>query len=100
VLLLLDRNEHDPYAKIAIIKDVVSHTASFAQLKVFSVTGSKGEPGTSYQGTRKSGAFYLNPAGTYIYHLIVEGESGNNKMVMTPKTDMQGLYQGQCDFLK
>jgi hypothetical protein len=46
VLLLLDRNEHDPYAKIAIIKDVVSHTASFAQLKVFSVTGSKGEPGT------------------------------------------------------
>jgi hypothetical protein len=82
----LYQNEPNPYKKTTIIKYVVPHTATSAQLKVFSVTGQ--QVLTQELANRGQGEVELStqslPAGTYIYHLIVDGQSvGNKKMVLT-----------------
>jgi hypothetical protein len=83
----LFQNEPNPYNKTTIIKYVVPHTATSAQLKVFSVTGQlvlSQELTMKGQGQVELSTQTL-PAGTYIYHLIVDGQSvGNKKMVLTP----------------
>jgi hypothetical protein len=83
----LFQNEPNPYTKTTIIKYVVPHTATSAQLKVFSVTGQQvlsQELLTKGQGEVELSTQSL-PAGTYIYHLIVDGQSvSNKKMVLTP----------------
>jgi hypothetical protein len=83
----LFQNEPNPYTKTTIIKYVVPHTATSAQLKVFSVTGQQvlsQELANRGQGQVELSTQSL-PAGTYIYHLIVDGKSvGNKKMVLTP----------------
>jgi hypothetical protein len=83
----LFQNEPNPYRETTIIKYVVPHTATSAQLKVFSVTGQQvlnQELVNKGQGEVELSTQSL-PAGTYIYHLIVDGQSvGNKKMVLTP----------------
>jgi hypothetical protein len=81
----LFQNEPNPYAKTTIIKYVVPQTATSAQLKVFSVTGQlvlTQELVTKGQGQVELSTQSL-PAGTYIYHLVVDGQTvGNKKMVL------------------
>jgi hypothetical protein len=83
----LYQNEPNPYKKTTIIKYDVPYTATSVQLKVFSVTGQlvlSQELATKGQGQVELSTQTF-PAGTYIYHLIVDGQSvGNKKMVLTP----------------
>jgi hypothetical protein len=83
----LFQNEPNPYTKTTIIKYVVPHTATSAQLKVYSVTGV--EVYSQELSVRGEGQVELShsafSSGTYVYHLIVDGKSvGNKKMVLTP----------------
>ena len=80
----LYQNQPNPYGKTTLIKYFIPQTATSAQLKVFSVTGQevysrelvvKGEG--EVQFTR---AFFA--AGTYIYHLMVEGKDVDSKKLV------------------
>ena len=83
----LEQNQPNPYTKTTIIKYFVPETAFMAQLRVFSITGTevlsktlevKGEGQVEIpKGTL--------PAGTYVYHLLVDGQSVSSKKLVVVK---------------
>jgi hypothetical protein len=80
----LYQNEPNPYTKTTVIKYVVPHTATSVQLKVFSVTGQ--QVYSQELSVKGEGQVELShsafASGTYVYHLIVDGQSVDTKKMM------------------
>jgi hypothetical protein len=80
----LYQNEPNPYTKTTVIKYFIPHTATLAQLMVYSVTGV--EVFRKALLLKGAGKVELShsafTSGTYTYHLIVDGQSVDNKKMV------------------
>jgi hypothetical protein len=80
----LYQNQPNPYGKSTLIKYFLPETVTSAQLKIFSVTGQ--EVFSLDLAQKGEGQLELSnrtlPPGTYVYHLVVDGQSVDNKKLV------------------